>query len=128
MIKKREALICILIVVTILICIFAGITYSKNMQFKKQNDALESILDNVRELKNQAITDMEKCQTDKEILTTEFIMLNEDVSKIKSMCIKDNACNGHFPDIRWICNIDGDAVSDGDKICVCDANCNLQVN
>lgn len=126
--KKREILIWSLIAVAILICIFAGITYSKNMHFKKQNDALELSLDNVRELKNQAIADMEQCQTDKGKLDTELSMLNEDVAKIKMGCIKDNACKGHFSDIRWICNVEGDAMDNGDKICVCDANCNLIVS
>jgi hypothetical protein len=126
MTKKREIVFWILIIVTILICIFSGIVYSKNVKLKKQNDALESILDNVRELKNEAVSDMEQCQIDKEMLAQELIMLNEDVSKLKRGCIEDNACKGHFPDIRWVCNINGDAVNDGDRICVCDANCNLQ--
>jgi hypothetical protein len=128
MVKKKEILIWTLIAITIFICVIAGTVYSKNIQLKKQNYALETILDDVRELKNQAVDDMEQCQTDKEILLTELIMLNEDISKIKKGCVEDNACKGHFPDVRWICNVNGDAVNNGDKICVCDANCNLHIS
>jgi cell division protein FtsB len=126
--KKKEILIWSLIAGIILILIVAGIIYSRNIQLKNERQILSDKIDELREGKNQAVADMEQCRTEKEKISAELLMLNEDVAKIKSGCITENACKWHFPDIRWICNAQGDAVDNGDKICVCDSKCNLQVS
>lgn len=126
--KKRKMLVWSLIAVIILVCIFAGVIYSKNIQLKNEKANLQTNLEQWMVEKNLAVADMEQCRTDNDQVRLELSMLNEDISKIKKGCMVGNACMGHFPDIRWICNAQGDAVNNGDKICVCDSNCNLQVS
>ena len=109
---KKEVIISTLIVLIILVSILAIIVYNKNNSL---------ILEN-----NQLISEREQLRSENQKMISELSLLKDDVFNLKKSCIGDNICKGHFPSIRWKCNIQGDAVDDGDRTCYCDDNCNLK--
>jgi len=58
-------------------------------------------------------------------LQGKYDLLKDDVFELEKSCITENACKGHFPNVRWYCNNAGDEVSNYSHICVCDNLCNL---
>lgn len=110
--KRGQILTTILIVLIILVSIFAIIVYNKNNSLSLEN--------------NQLISEREQLRNERQDLNSKLSMLQDDVFNLKKSCISDNICKGHFPSIRWKCNINGDAVDDGDRTCFCDDNCNLK--
>lgn len=117
--KRGKILTTILIVLIILVSILAIVVYNKNNQLISERDQLS------RE-KAELINEREQLRNEKQDLNSKLSMLQDDVFKLKKSCINDNICKGHFPSVRWKCNINGDAVNDGDRTCFCDDNCNLQ--
>ena len=133
--ERGKTIITVLIVVLVVILAFALFMYNKNNQLKSENKALNSEnqqltseRDQLSNEKTAIVNEREQCRNETYILNSRLSMLEEDVFQLKKSCMSNNACQGHFPSIRWKCNIQGDAVNDGDKTCICDENCNLQVN
>lgn len=118
--KKEVIAVIILAILLVLVSIFAFMTYQKTSFLEKENTDLNSQVASLTARNTKLNSDMGK-------MTDELSMLKDDVFQLKKSCITNNTCKTHFPGIRWKCNISGDAVDDGDKICVCDENCNLQV-
>lgn len=120
--KKEGVIIIILILAVIGISIFAYITYTKNNELNLKYSQLSTD-------KNKAVSDMEQCRNELQKKNSEYSMLQEDVSKIYKSCITDNACKGHFPNIRWNCNNVGDETNENPShVCFCDSSCKLIIN
>ena len=117
--KRGQILTTILIILIILVSIVTIVVYNKNNQLISERDQLS------RE-KVELINEREQLRSENQKMTSKLSMLQDDVFNLKKSCISDNICKGHFPSIRWKCNVQGDAVDNGDKVCFCNDNCNLQ--
>lgn len=123
--KKRDIIFLVLFLGVITLSIFIAIFYFENNNLKTQNARLEWERAEISREKEVVINDREICKEEVVSLKADLDLLEEDVSKIYMGCISDNKCKGHYPGIRWYCNVEGDAVSDASHICSCDENCKL---
>lgn len=119
--EKRDIAIGILVILLIATGVFAFLNYQKVAGLEKENADMGTQIVNLT-ARN------EKLNSDIGSMTEEISMLKDDVFQLKKSCITENKCKGHFPGIRFKCNISGDAVDDGNNICVCDDNCNIQIS
>lgn len=124
--KRRERIYWILISLIIILVIIGTVILIENIQLKKERRNLQDNLEKLMKDRNLAFADVEKCQEDKDKLIIELSMLTDDISNIMTECKKENACKEHYPNIRWICDEEGNASDEENKICFCDKNCNLQ--
>jgi len=117
---KQKAVFGALIVLVVLVSICAGFLYNKNLSLESDRAQLSSEKDSV-------ITERERCLSDLNETKSKMQMLEEDVAEIYKGCIINNACKGHYPGVRWLCNNVGDLAdsSTASHICECDASCNL---
>jgi len=116
--KGRNKLIIILVSIIILLATILG--YGVYTGFKVKTE-INFLNNQVTEL--TAERDNLSSQLDE--LLVKYNMLKDDVFQLKKSCITKNACEGHFPGVRWNCNNVGDEVNDPSHICVCDDNCNM---
>jgi len=125
--KKRDIILLILVLGVITLSIFIAIFYFENNKLKVENARLEWEKAEISREKEVVINEKEICREEVVSLKADLDLLEEDVSKIYMGCISNNKCNGHYPGIRWYCNIDGDAVSNASNICSCDESCKLVI-
>jgi hypothetical protein len=124
---KGKIFLIILISLVILISITAGIMYNQNVQLKIRNNQLEADRTQISSDKEDVMAQLENCRNLSQTDHLKLNMLMEDYATIKKSCMSSNICNGKFPFMRYTCNAQGDAVDNGDKTCVCNENCQLQV-
>ena len=127
-IGKRKIIIIILISLIVLISICAGIMYNDNVRFKAENQNLLEERTQMNNDKQDVINQLESCRSQAQTDNLKLNMLMEDYANIKKACMSNNVCNGKFPFMRYKCNAQGDAIDNGDKMCVCNENCQLQVS
>jgi len=126
--ETKQIIIGILIILLIIVSVSAFVLYIQKNSFKSENEKLNSNIVELNTDKNKVIDEREQCRVDLQNINSELSMLKDDVFQLKKSCITNNACKGQFPSVRWKCNAQGDAVDNGDKICVCNENCELQVS
>jgi hypothetical protein len=131
--KKENVIIIILSCLFIIILVLLILSFiqkakleSENINLLSERGELKGEIGLLRTEKNLATDNFGQCQNEKQLINTELSMLKDDLLELSKSCITENACKTHFPNIRWICNVNGDAVANGDKICYCDTNCNLK--
>jgi len=109
-----------IVLVSIIIILSGILIYGvyTGVQVKKEFANLNSQISNLVAEKNDLTSQLDSLQKN-------YDLLKDDVFALEKSCISENACKGHFPNVRWYCNNVGDAVSDPSHICVCDNLCNL---
>ncbi len=98
--------------------VFSYICYKKNVEIK-ENLAL------LIEERDSLILEKELLKSDLNYANQRIGLLVEDVANIYKGCINEEPCKGHYPEVRWYCNVEGDEVSDPSHVCVCDASCQM---
>ncbi|MFA4960662.1 MAG: hypothetical protein WC548_03275 [Candidatus Pacearchaeota archaeon] len=133
---KKSGVIIILsvllvIVVGILIYgVFQGVRV-KNIinELEARNVQLEEDRAKINEDRENVLSQLDECK-DRELITNNKLnLIEQDWSKIQKSCpASSGICSGKFSFMRYTCNVGGDAVNDGDKICECDQNCKLVIH
>jgi outer membrane murein-binding lipoprotein Lpp len=124
---NRNILVPILIIILIGVIVFAGIMYNKTTLLNSEIDKLSSQVSALNNDKSQLIEERDSLRSNLTALQSKTKMLEEDVAQIYKGCINNNACKGHYPGVRWLCNNVGDLADSNtaSHICVCDASCQL---
>ena len=125
--KSNNILLAVLIVVLIGAVAFAAMMYNKSHFLNSEIDRLNSLVSSLNESKSQLIQERDLLKSNLTDIRSEMQMLQEDVSAIYKGCYHDNACKGHYPGVRWLCNNVGDQADNAtaSHICVCDSSCQL---
>jgi len=125
--KKSIIITGILVGMIIFFCILTFILYNKNTILNSENNQLFQERETLSQEKDVLINEREELMIKVQSLDSELLLLKEDVSNIYKSCSSQNACKGHYPGVRWICNNVGDEADEAiaSHTCVCDSSCNL---
>jgi len=125
--KNLTIVLAVLIILLTGVVIFAGIMYNKTTLLNSEIDKLSSQVSALNNDKSNLIAERDSLRSNLTALQSETQMLQQDVTQIYKGCINNNACKGHYPGIRWLCNNVGDLADNNtaSHICVCDASCQL---
>jgi hypothetical protein len=110
----------IIILISVIVILLAILIYGVYTGFKAK-----AIINSMQTEINQLNQDKIDLNSQLKSLQNQYNLLQQDVAKIYKGCIKENACKGHYPGVRWYCNNVGDEVTDHSHTCVCDSGCNL---
>lgn len=95
---------------------------------KNEISQLNSQISSLNQEKSGLTSERESLRADVARISSSLSMMQEDITKIRKGCINENVCKGHVSGIRYRCNIQGDAVDNGDRICECDDNCEVIIS
>lgn len=129
---KKEGVVIAVLITLIIVILLLGLLNYKNLSSKisvleQENSNLMNEVSALNQEKSRLISERESLRADVSRINSVLSMIQEDIVKIRKGCIKENVCKGHVSGIRYKCNANGDAVDNGDGICVCDDNCDAVI-
>lgn len=122
--KKSLTIIALSVLLTIAVLILIYGVF-QGFKVKEKINQLENDREQISREKEDVLIQFEECRNEVQTKQEELDRIKEDWNKIQKSCPGDSVCQGKIPFMRYKCNINGDAVNDGNKICECDQNCNL---
>jgi outer membrane murein-binding lipoprotein Lpp len=126
--KNLTIVLAVLIILLTGVVIFAGIMYNKTTLLNSEIDKLNSQVSGLNDDKSRLVEERDSLRSNLTALQSKTQMLEEDVTALYSKtCHLDNACKGHYPGIRWLCNNVGDLADNNtaSHTCMCDVSCQL---
>jgi len=119
--KSVSKLTIVLISIIIILLGVLGYGVYTGFRVKAELANLNSQIRNLVDEKNDLTSQLD-------LLQKNYNLLKDDVFELEKSCLSENACRGHFPNVRWYCNNVGDETNvNPSHVCICDSACSLNI-